>query len=112
MYQGTTPSIIYNVKAYDLTSATIFVDFKRGDNIFSKDSVHDGIQCSYSIADNISTVVCELSQEDTLAIKAGGVISQIRFIYEDGSAYATNEEEISVKRLIYPRVIQYGGGDA
>ena len=107
MYQGTTPSITFDIKGYDLTDATVFVSFKRGSDLLTKTG--EDVEVSYS--DETSTVICHLSQEETLAMKSGGVIVQIRFIYENGQAFATNEKELEVKRVIYPEVIAYGGDE-
>lgn len=106
MYQGTTPSITFEIKGYDLTDATIFVSFKRGNDVLTK----TGEDVSVVYADDVSTVICNLTQEETLAMKQGGVTCQIRFIYEDGQAYATNERTLEIKRVIYKEVISWGGG--
>ena len=107
MYQGTTPSVVYEVKNYDLTSASIFVSFKKGNEVITK--TQPDVAASYSSASKISAVVCNLTQEETLKMKAGGWITQIRFIYASGQAFATNEKELEVKRVLYPEVISYGG---
>ena len=105
MYQGTTPSVVFEIRGYDLTDATIYVSFKRGNDVLTKTG--NDIACSYD--GEISTVVCSLTQEETLAIRAGAVVTQIRFIYSNGQAYATEKKELEVKSVIYPEVITYGG---
>jgi hypothetical protein len=105
MYQGTTPAIVFKIKGYDLTEATVYVSFKQGHSVLTKNSA----AVSYDSELNTSTVVCELTQEETLAMKRGGVITQIRFIYENGQAYATDKKAIEMQDVIYPEVIQYGG---
>lgn len=107
MYQGTTPTVSFEIKNYDLRGATVYVSFKQGNEILTKSG--DDVLVSYE--DETSTVICPLTQEETLAMKRGAVIAQIRFIYSDGQAYATNEKTIDVERVIYPVVIEYGGGD-
>jgi len=107
MYQGTTPSVIFEIKGYDLTSAKVFVSFKQtGKDVLTKS---EDVQVGYDEDTTISTIVCPLTQEDTLDMKRGGVTAQIRFIYEDGQAYATNKAVIEVSDVIYPVVISYGG---
>lgn len=105
MYQGTTPAIVFEIKEYDLTEATVYVSFKRGNEVLTKSDV----AVSYDSNSHISTVVCELTQEETLAMKRGAVLAQIRFIYENGQAFATNKKTIEVQDVIYPKVIQFGG---
>lgn len=106
MYQGTTPSIVFEIKYYDLTSAKVFVSFKQtGKDVLTKTNV----QVGYDNATQISTIICPMTQEETLDMKRGGVIVQIRFIYEDGQAYATEKKSLEMNDVIYPVVIQYGG---
>ena len=108
MYQGTTPSIVFEIKNYDLTSAKVYVSFKQtGKDVLTKTDV----QVGYDNDTQISTIVCPLTQEETLDMKRGGVIVQIRFIYENGQAYATNKKSLEMNDVIYPVVIEYGGDD-
>lgn len=105
MYQGTTPSIIYNVKNYDLTGAKLYISFKKGNSdILTKSS---GYTIAYDDETKISTVICSLTQEETLAFKSGAITTQIRFIFSDGQAYATNKADIEVKDIIYREVITF-----
>lgn len=106
MYQGTTPSVIYNVKNYDLTGAKLFISFKKGNDVLTKT---EGITVAYDDETKISTVVCPLTQEETLNFKQGAVQTQIRFIFADGQAYATNQKALEVKDIIYKEVIAFGG---
>ena len=113
MYQGTTPSIVFEIKGYDLTSATVYITFKRDKDLLTKTDA----QVGYDSDTQISTIVCALTQEETLAMKRGAVIVQIRFIYENGQAYATNKKTLEINDVLYPVVIEYnededeGGGD-
>ena len=107
MYQGTTPSITYTIKGYDLTSAKVFVSFKYGNEVLTKHSPL--VQTSYDSEEDVSTIVCPLTQEETLAITKSTTTTQIRFIYENGLAYATNKATLDVESVIYKDVIEYGG---
>jgi hypothetical protein len=112
MYQGTTPSIVFEIKNYDLTGATVYVTFKRDKDILTKTDVSVG----YDEETSISTIVCSLTQEETLAMKRGGVLVQIRFIYENGQAFATNKASLEMNDVLYPVVIEHhetddGGSD-
>lgn len=107
MYQGTTPSLVFEIKNYDLSGATVYVSFRQGNEVLTK----TGPDVAVSYSGGISTVVCFLTQEETLAMRRGSVTVQIRFIYESGQAYATTEKQIEVSRVIYPAVIAYNGGD-
>lgn len=107
MYQGTTPAVSYEIKGYDLSNATIYVSFKRGNEVLTKSG--NDVVAAYDSDADISTIVCQLTQEETLAIRSGGVQTQIRFIYENGQAYATDIKTLEMKSVIYTDVIQYGG---
>lgn len=108
MYQGTTPAVSYEIKGYDLSNATIFVSFKRGNDILTK--TNGDVVAAYDEDSQISTIICQLTQEETLAIRSGGVQTQIRFIYENGQAFATNIATLEMKSVIYTDVIHWGGG--
>lgn len=105
MYQGTTPSIVYNVKNFDMTGAKLFVSFKQG----TKDVITktEGVTVVYDDIENVSTVVCPLTQEETLALKQGGVQTQIRFVFANGQAYATNIVSLDVRNVLLQGVISY-----
>lgn len=107
MYQGTTPSIILEIEGMDLSDATVYVSFKRGNEVLTKSDV----TVTYDSEEQISAIACPLTQEETLGFRAGTVQVQVRFIYEDGQAYATDKAEITVDNVIYPEVIEYVGGE-
>lgn len=99
--------MVFEIKGYDLSTAKVFVSIRRGQDILTK--TDPDVQTGYDAESEISTVVCSLTQEETLAIRQGDAIAQIRFIYEDGQAYATDKASIEVKDVIYKEVISYGG---
>lgn len=105
MYQGTTPSITYTISGYDLTDKTVYVYFKSGSSLLVKTG--DGVTVSYDSGTQKSTVVCTLSQEETLAMKKGSVKTQIRFIDSGGTALATSKASIRVNDVLQPVVISY-----
>ena len=107
MYQGTTPAITYTISGVDVTAMKAYVSFKYGSNLLTK--TYPDVQMDYDSTDNVSTVVCLLSQSETLEMTKGSCITQIRFIASDGSAYATNKGRITVDDVIYRQIITYGG---
>ena len=110
MYQGTTPAVIFTIKGYDLSNATVYVSFKKGSELLTKKS--PAVGAAYDGVGDVSTIVCPLTQEETLSIRKGAVKVQIRFIYENGQAFATNTEVINMQSVIYPEVIFFGGGES
>ena len=105
MYQGTTPAITFNVLNADVSAMTPFVSFKYGSKVLTKTG--SDVQMAYG--DNKTTVVCCLTQEETLEIPKGTVKIQARFIDSNNQAYATNKAPIQVEDVIYREVIHYGG---
>ena len=105
MYQGTTPAIVYTISGVDLSAMKAFVSFKEGNTLLTK----SGDEVSMSYSDETTTIVCLLSQEETLAFARGTVETQIRFIDSNGMAYATNKAKVRVDDIIYKAVISYGG---
>lgn len=105
MYQGTTPAITFSISGWDMSNMTAFVSFKRGADILTKSDV----TMVYDDEADKTIIVCPLTQEETLNMRAGGATVQIRFIDANGSAYATNKAELEVKDVIFKEVISYGG---
>ena len=65
----------------------------------------------YDDEGDFSCVVCRLTQEETLRLRASErIVAQIRFIDEDSQAYATTKVVINVEDSLYDQVIEYKGG--
>ena len=109
MYQGTTPNIIYLVKNYDLTGAKLFISFKKGNDTVL--TITEGYTVAYDDETKNTTVVCPLTQEQTLSFKQGSIMSQIRFIFSNGQAFSTNKVALEVSNVLYPEIISYGGDE-
>lgn len=107
MFRGTTPSLVFKINSgLDLsTLAQVYITLenKYTEVTFNKDDVTID-------ADN-NEIKVNMSQEDTLAFDMGGkirdkVIAQIRFLDNKGMAYASNEVEIDLKRILKEGVIE------
>lgn len=82
MRRGTTPTITITTDL-DLTQASnLFVTFKQGDRIAFEKTLED-------VTITATSVICELTQFDTLALKDGIVRFQIRATLGD-SKVASN----------------------
>ena len=82
MRRGTTPTITITTDL-DLTQASnLFVTFKQGDRIVFEKTLED-------VTVTETSVICELDQNDTLALKDGLVRFQIRATLGD-SKVASN----------------------
>lgn len=105
MYQGTTPALTFEIESFDASGMTVFVSFKYGNEVLTKTG--DDVTVTYE--DDKSTIVCRLTQEETLAMRQGTAKVQVRLIDSNDEAYATDEAYVDVEPVIYKEVIQYGG---
>lgn len=107
MYQGTTPALTFAIKNHDMSGMTAFVSFKRGADILTKTGTD--VTVVYDSDNDKTVVVCQLTQQETLNMRAGDAIVQMRFIDSNGNAYATDKAELTVNDVIYKEIISYGG---
>lgn len=92
MRRGTTPTITITTDI-DLTEASnLFVTFKQGDRVAFEKTIDD-----VTVTEN--SVICELTQSDTLALKDGMVRFQIRATLGD-SKVASNIMTASVDEIL------------
>lgn len=92
MRRGTTPTITITTDL-DLTQASnLFVTFKQGDRVCFEKTLDE-----VTVTEN--SVVCELEQADTLALKDGQVRFQIRATLGD-SKVASNIMTASVDEIL------------
>jgi hypothetical protein len=93
MRRGTTPTITITTDI-DLSNAiNLFVTFKQNDRIAFEKTIDDVTITSKS-------VVCELTQSDTLALKDGMTRFQIRATLADASKVASNIMIASVDEIL------------
>ena len=97
MRRGTTPTITITTDL-DLTQASnLFVTFKQGDRVVVEKTLED-------VTVTETSVICELDQNDTLALKDGMVRFQIRATLGD-SKVASNVMAASVDEILKGGVI-------
>ena len=102
--RGTTPTIIISIQTEidlsELSAAWIYIS-QQGKVRVCKDL--DDI----TIDEQELTLSVALSQEDTLALKAGiETFFQIRLRMEDGTALATTAQKITIKEIYKDGVIE------
>lgn len=107
MYQGTTPALTFFIKDNDMSGMTAFVSFKKGADVLTKTG--PDVTVVYDSDNSKTVIVCQLTQEETLNMRAGGYYAQIRFIDSNNNAYATDKAELTVEDVIYKEIISYGG---
>lgn len=107
MRRGTTPINTFTTDV-DLQEATVFISYeqrglvvieKTGEDLSFGSVVHD--------EDVAYTITVELTQEETLALVPGKVDIQIRAVFADGSAIASNIVSTTAERILKEGVIEY-----
>lgn len=100
--RGTTPSIEITVKTeidlHQVSEVWIYISQQKTVKV---DKQIDDVTFDYD--HNKMTV--KLSQDDTLGLKAGDALFQIRLLLMDGTALATIASEIDIAEIYKPGVI-------
>lgn len=102
MTRGTTPTLVIKVKS-ELDLATIqklWITIEQYDN--EKTFTLDDVEINASE----KTMSLFMSQEDTLALKAGYADFQIRGLTDDEKAFASSIKRIDVERILKEGVIE------
>ena len=109
MRRGTTPDYLLTVAGFDLTACAVFVTLAQ----YSKNITLTGerLLIAYDDKAAMSSIVFNLTQDETLSLSSGNVEIQVRFIDGDGTAQATEIKSIPVLPILFEEVIAYGDGD-
>ena len=105
MYQGTTPPLTLTVAGRDLSGCTVEVYIAQAAVRIVKRDVQIAADAEGT------TVACALTQQETLSLTPGKASVQVRWIDAQGHADATDEAELTVKRILNHTVIEYAGGE-
>lgn len=102
MIRGTTPTIILNLStSVDLSEVKeMWVTLKSAlkEKTFEKSEL--------TIQPSSYSVSLTLSQEDTLEFSAGDVRVQVRFLMNNGRAYASNIKQLRMDEILKDGVIE------
>lgn len=99
MRRGSTPTNVFTVPI-DLTNATVYIDYEQGNSIVIEKTNGD-------MTIESDKITLELSQEDTLKFKPGLVYIQLRYVFPNGDADASNIIKTTAERIIKDGVIEY-----
>ena len=99
MRRGTTPAIVLTVDT-DLTGWTIYATLGMG----KKKLTIENDRMTISYENGKTTLAFSLTQEETLAFGVGNCEVQVRAI-KDGTAIATDIQDIDIRRIILEGVI-------
>ena len=98
MRRGSTPTNTFDVDI-DLTNATVYVSYEQGGRVVLEKTGEDLTVTAESIA-------LHLTQEETLAFVPGKVNIQIRYVFPNGAADASNIINTTFERIIKDGVIE------
>lgn len=98
MRRGSTPTNTFTVEI-DLTGATLFVSYEQNGRVVLEKTGDD-------LTVTAKSITLELTQEDTLSFVPGEVLIQIRYVFPNGAADASNIIRTSFERIIKDGVIE------
>lgn len=101
MYRGTTPTIVFTINSdLDLnTIKEVWITFDVTPLLtFTKEDV--------VINDDDKSITLNLTQEDTLKFNKHEMKVQLRFLLEDGNAYASPIKTVTVNSILKNGVIE------
>lgn len=98
MKRGTTPTLTLTVDA-DIVGWTVYASFRTNGKVYTFEN--DRLQMS--AADDVTTILLTLTQEETLAMHGSAEV-QIRAI-KDGTAIATDIQRVDIGRILKDGVI-------
>lgn len=106
--QGTTP--ILEITALDelVADATVYVTIGQGDVKITKTNRNNDPSVSVETVGEDTKISVILSQADTLRLRPGAGRVQVRWIFEDGTAGASEMGYVEVGETMYKDVISYG----
>lgn len=95
--RGSTPVNTFNVNI-DLTGATVFITYKQNGRLILEKTGAD-------VTIEPTALSVSLTQQETLAFGVGNVEIQIRYVFPNGSADASNIMETTADRILKNGVI-------
>lgn len=98
MRRGSTPTNTFDVDI-DLTNATVYVSYEQGGRVVLEKTGED-------LTVTAESIVLHLTQEETLAFVPGKVNIQIRYVFPNGAADASNIINTTFERIIKDGVIE------
>ncbi len=112
MIRGTTPTFHLIIDEHDLTGAKVFVTIEGNKNDVKLNWVtgDEGYEL-VSASEESSEIAITLSQEQSLLLPTGKAEVQVRWIFPDGSAKATEPATIEVGKVLFDQEIKYEDGE-
>lgn len=98
MRRGSTPTNTFELDI-DLTAATVFVSYEQNGQVIVEKTGSD-------LTVTEDSIVLQLTQEETLRFKPGEVLIQLRYVFPNGAADASNIIRTTAERIIKDGVIE------
>ena len=104
MRRGTTARLVMEVEGTNFHDSSLYVLFRQKDIFLQKK------QCELEINPNSNgcTVRVELSQGETIRFRPGKVNMQLRWVKQNGEAYASPIVSLKMRETLSSEVISYG----
>lgn len=101
MRRGSTPTNTFTLDV-DLSTATVYITYEQnGKTVLEK----TGEDLTFTSDQNGYYIAVTLSQEETLKFSEGKVLIQIRYVFPNGTADASNIIQTTFERIIKDGVI-------
>ena len=103
--QGTTPTIPFYVPNVDLTGYGLYLTFKAGgvEKLVKRET---DMTVTFDVETGITTIMCPMTQEDTLALKVGTVEVELKFTNDGGlTVFATDTATVTSMKTLLAEVI-------
>lgn len=94
MKKGTTPSLVFSVDV-DLRQAQCYITFAQRNKVVIEKST---VKSELEVDEN--TIICPLTQDDTLALNLGTVEIQLSYIFADGKVDKSDIVTATVERVL------------
>lgn len=103
MRRGSTPTNVFTLPM-DLSQATVYISYEQGNRIVIEKTNAD-LTFAEDQQTHTFTITLTLTQEDTLKFTPGNVNIQIRYVFANGDADASNIIKTTAERIIKDGVI-------
>lgn len=104
MRRGSTPTNTFTLPM-DLSQATVYISYEQGNRIVIEKTNAD-LTFAEDQQTHTFTITLTLTQEDTLKFAPGNVNIQIRYVFANGDADASNIIRTTFERIIKDGVIR------
>lgn len=106
--QGTTPAIEITAIDEQISDATVYVTIDQGDLQLTKSTKDTNYPVVTEASGNNTIVTAYLSQSETMRLRPGPGKIQLRWIFEDGTAGASDKGYVEIGETLLKGVITYG----